>query len=578
VGTADLDAVMQRLAQSDPGPEDDHHAYARYLTETVTGPVRQPLLLLMAAVGLVLALACANVASLLLLRGKSRSREIAIRAAIGAGRVRIARQLLTENLMTSLLGGALGVLLAWLCLRAVVLLGPDDIPRLSEVTIDAAVALFATAVTLAVGIVAGLAPALLVRKIDLTVALKEGAAGSIGGPERQFLRNGLVVAEFAITVVLIFASGILVRSLIAAWTADPGFEPGHLLALEIQLPSSRYKTNESIRQFYGQLTDALRAQPGVESVGSVTCPPSAGDCGDYWYSVLGKPAPDRGEVPLSLFNTADDDYFSAMQIKLLAGRQFTNQDLEKGPPVVVVNQELASRWWPSPELAVGEQIKMGGPYMDGPVCQIVGVVGNVSQMGLDTKPMPEVYHPFSQEPSSAMVVMIRTKGEAAALAPTVRAEVGSIDRNVPIQSLRTFDKWLGAPLKQRQFTTLLLSAFALIAVVLASIGVYGVLSYWVSVRRKEIAIRLALGAGRSSIVRWIGLHAVSLLALGIAIGGLGALAASQWLRSLAFGVSVADPGAIVAALGGPTAVTLLAIAVPILRALRVDAISTLHNQ
>jgi predicted permease len=576
-GRADLNSIMQRLAVADPGPEDDHQVFAEYLTETQTGEVRPALVLLMGAVGLILALACANVASLLLVRGTARAREIAIRAAIGAGRFRIARQLLTENLAIAVLGGGLGLLVAELCLRTLVFIGPPGIPRLSEAGIDPHVLVFATAVTIIAGLVAGTAPVFSSRDVDLTVALKEGSAGAGAGARGHFLRSGLVVAEFAITLVLLFASGLLIRSLVAAETRYPGFDAGHLLALELQLPPSRYKSNESIHQFYSQLIEQVRSRPGVEAVGAVTCPPSAGDCGDWWYSILGKPEPARGDVPLCLFNTADTDYFNTMRMRLLAGRQFTDQDRENGPAVVVINEELASKWWPAPDLAVGQQIKMGGPYIEGPVCQIVGVVGSVSQMGLDTRPMPEVYYPFLQRSDSAMVVMIRTTGEPSALADSVRAEIVSLDRNVPIQSLSPFEKWVGAPLERRRFITLLLAVFAGLAVVLASVGIYGVLSFWVSTRQKEIAIRLALGARRTTILRWAGFHAIRLAVCGMGLGAFGAWAASRWLKSLAFGVSLTDPRTIAAAALGVILVAGLAVTIPLRRAVRVDAGRTLHD-
>src|SRR5262249_40708274 len=287
---------------------------------------------------------------------------------------------LTESLEISVVGGTVGLLLGSLCLRALVAVGPTDIPRLAEAGLDLQVLIFAAAATAIVGLAAGAAPVFATRKVDLSVGLKEGSAGSGAGRGGHVLRAGLVAAEIAITLILLFGSGLLIRSLIAAQSRYPGFDPDHLLALELQLPPSGYKTDESIRQFYRKLTDDLRAEPGVESVGAATCPPSAGDCGDYWYSILGMPAPARDEVPLCLFNTADTAYFDAMRMRLVAGRGFNDQDHEKELLVAVINEELARKWWPAAEGAIGQQIKMGGPYMEGPVYQIVGVVGSVSQM------------------------------------------------------------------------------------------------------------------------------------------------------------------------------------------------------
>ena len=312
---------MRRLAIVDPGPESDHRAFATYLTESMTGDIRQTLLLLMAAVGLVLLLACANVASLLLVRSTARTREIAIRTAIGAGQARLARQLLTENLVIAALGGALGLLLAGFCLRTLVLMGPTDIPRLSEATLDVQVLIFAAAVTMIVGLLSGIAPVFTARKVDLTLALREGSSGSGTGTRgHSTFRSALVVAEIAITLVLAFGSGLLLRSLIAAQNSYPGFDAHHLLALELQLPDSSYKNGQAVAQFYRRLMQDLHSEPGVEAVGGRLCPPSAGDCGDWWYSILGKPAPARSDVPLSLFNIADPAYFRIMRMRLLAGR------------------------------------------------------------------------------------------------------------------------------------------------------------------------------------------------------------------------------------------------------------------
>jgi putative ABC transport system permease protein len=274
-----------------------------------------------------------------------------------------------------------------------------------------------------------------------------------------------VVAEIAITLVLAFASGLLLRSLIVAQNSYPGFDAHHLLALELQLPESSYKNEQAVAQFYPRLIQDLRAEPGVEAVGQVNCPPSAGDCGDWWYSILGKPAPARSDVPLSLFNTADSPYFRVMRMRLLAGRGFIDADRAGSSPVAVINEEIARKWWRSPREAVGYQLKMGGPYMKGPAYQIVGVVGNVSQMGLDAAPLPEVYFPFAQRPSSRMVVMIRTTGDPSPLIPAIRHRLAAVDRNVPIQSLRPFEKWLGATLERRRFSTLLLGSFALLAMI-----------------------------------------------------------------------------------------------------------------
>jgi len=572
-----LDAIMQRLALSDPGPEDDHRAYATYLTEETTGEIRPTLLVLMSAVGLVLLIACANVASLLLVRSTGRAREIAVRVAIGASRGRLARQLLTENLVIAAIGGALGLLVASWCLRTLVLLGPVDIPRLSEATLDLPVLTFAVITSIVVGLLAGLAPVFTAGKVDLTVALKEGSAASGTGRRGQALRSTLVITETALTFILAFASALLVRSLIAAQTSNPGFEPQHLLALELQLPESRYKSDENIRQYYGQLSASLRAEPGIEQVGLVMCPPGAGDCGDWWYSILERPTPARSDVPMTLFNIVDGAYFGAARMRVLAGRSFSDADRVGGSPVTVINEQLARQSWPDPQLALGQHLKVGGPYTEGPTLEIVGVVANVSQMGLDAEPMPTFYYPFSQKPSSAMVVMIRTNGDPAQWTSAARRHVSAIDRNVPIQSLRTSEDWLGATLKRRRFATLLLGLFGALALVLVSVGIYGVINYWVSARQREIAIRLALGATRSTILRWAAFDATRLAAMGIVLGAIGAWGASRWLKSLVFGVTEHSPLMLLIAAATVLAVAALAASLPLWRAMHTDAVQNLHE-
>jgi predicted permease len=575
---ANLDAIMQRLALSDPGPEDDHRSYVAYLADEMTGgDLRTTLLVLMGAVGLVLIIACANVASLLLVRSTARAREIAIRVAIGAGRARLARQMLTENIVIAAIGGALGLLLAEWCLRALILIGPRNIPRLTEATLDIPVLLFAVVISVAVGILSGLAPVLNAGKVDLTSTLKEGSPTAGTGRRGQTFRSTLVIAEIAITLVLAFASGLLVRSLIVAQHANPGFNPQNLLAIELQLPESRYKSDDSVREYYGQLSQKLRAQPGIQDVGLVNCPPGGGDCGDYWYSLLEKPTPARDDVPLSLFNVVDDNYFRAAQMRLLAGRAFGEADRPGGSRVTIINEQLARQSFSDLQLALGKHLKVGGPYMEGPTLEIVGVVANVSQEGLDAERSPTFYYAFSQMPSPAMVVTLRATGDPGQSMNLARRQVSAIDGNVPIQSLRTAEDWLGATLQRRRFTTLLLGLFGGLAMLLAAVGIYGVLNYWVSARQREIAIRLAVGAQRSTILRWAGLHATRLAVVGIVLGAIGAWNVARWLESLVFGVKAHSPLMMLLAAVAVIAIAALAASLPLWRATHTDAVQNLHE-
>jgi ABC-type antimicrobial peptide transport system permease subunit len=307
------------------------------------------------------------------------------------------------------------------------------------------------------------------------------------------------------------------------------------------------------------------------------CPPGGGDCGDYWYSILEKPTPARDDVPLSLFNVADASYFRAARVRLVAGRNFNESDRASGSRVTMINERLARQEWSDPRLALGQHLKVGGPYMQGATLEIVGVVANVSQMGLDAEQMPTFYYAFSQKPSSAMVVMLRTNGDPAQWMNGARRQVSALDRNVPIQSLRTAKDWLGATLQRRRFATLLLGLFGGLAMLLAAVGIYGVLNYWVSARQREIAIRLAVGAQRSSILRWAGLHAVRLAVIGIALGVIGAWSAARSLESLVFGVTARNPLLMMLAGAAVIAIAALAASLPLWRATHTDAVRNLHE-
>ncbi len=574
---ADLGTIMRRLDSSDPSTEKGHQAYAEYLIEERTGEIRPTLLLLMGAVLLVLLLACANVSNLLLARSTERMRELAIRAAIGAGLTRLARQLFTETLLLTFSGGAVGIALAAACLHVLQQMAPIDIPRLSEVSLDVPVLSFAFGASLLAGLLAGMTPVRAASKHDLTSRLKEGSGGGAGGGTRNTLGNLLVAGEVAVTVVLAFAAGLLVRSLLIAQTAYPGFEPTHVLALELQLPPGSYKSNEAVQNFYTSLKEKLRREPGVETTGSVNCPPSAGDCGDWWYSVVGRGVPSRENVPLTLTNIADADYFRVMRIPLKAGRDFSGTDRAGTPPVAIVNETLAQKWWRSPAEAIGQPIKLGGPYNKGPLLRIIAVAGDVSQMGLDTRPEPEIYSPFLQNTSRAMVVMIRTAADPESLARAVRRDVASLDRGIPIQSLKPLPEWLAAPLAKRRFITWLLGVFAALAFALAGVGIYGVLNYWVKAHRREIAVRMALGAQRPRLLAWAGSHIGRLLTTGMMVGLAASWAASRWLSSLVFQVSPRSPSMLLLALAAVIFTASLAAVVPFWRAIHNDVVGNLHD-
>jgi putative ABC transport system permease protein len=573
---ADLDGVMRRLAETDPGPENEHRSFGQFLTERITGEARQTLIVLMGAALLVLLIACANVASLLLARGTTRSSEFAVRTAIGAGRDRLVRQLLTENLVLATAGGLAGVALAYAACHALVSQGPIGIPRLTQIELDRTVLLFAFAMTIATGIVAGIAPALAANRLDVNTALKDGTRSVGQGRHRQSTRSALVVAEIALTLVLMFGSGLLVRSLIAAQKADPGVNARQVLSLHLLLSRSTYGSPQAIAAFYDGLLTDLRGLPGVSAATAVRCPPGAGDCNDWFYSIAGRPAPPRDDVPIALFNVVDQGYFRALEVPLIEGREFYETDRANSVRVAVVNETLARRWWPRAS-AVGRQIKVGGPYVDGPLLDIVGVAGDVRQGGLDSPPLPEIYQPLSQSPSAALAILLRASGDPEPLIPPLRRRVAAHDRNLPIQSLQLLERTLESSLARRRFTTFLLACFAGLAIVLAGVGIYGLLSYWVNVREREIAIRLALGACPALILRWTGSQALRLAVLGVAFGALGGWMGARVLDDLVFGLPARSPATLIAAAIVVTAIAAFAAAVPAWRAARVDPAQQLQR-
>jgi len=573
---ADLDGIMRRLAEADPGPENEHHSYGEILAAHATGSARAALVALMGAAGLVLFIACANVASLLLARGTTRAGEFAVRSAIGAGRGRLVRQLLVENILVSAVGGALGVLLAQWTVRLLLSTAPQGIPRLSEASLDVPVLLFAAVLSVATGLLFGMAPIVTSSRVNLNVALKSGARTVGGDAPRQVARSVFVVGEVALTFVLVFGAGLLLRSLVAAQRANPGVDAHEVLSLELALPGSSYTSADAIGLFHTELSAGLRAIPGVIGVTRVGCPPGGGDCGDWFYSIPGRPEPARNEVPITLMNMTDPGYFGIMRIPLRQGRDFSETDRPSGPKVAIVNETFAQTWWPE-EPAVGHQIKIGGPYASGPVVEIVGVAADVKQQGLDSRPMPEIYQPFAQRSSAACAVMIRTTSDPEQVIPQVRRAVAGVDSNLPIQKLGSLEQTLDASLARRRFSTSLLTIFAGLAVMLAMVGIYGLLSYWVSVREHEIGIRFALGARPSAIVRWTSLQAIRLAAIGVAFGALGAWIVARALDDLVFGIPSRSPAAMIVSGLAVLAVAALAAAIPAWRAARVDVVSQLHQ-
>jgi len=574
---AEMNGIAARLARQYPDSNRDR-GQARVLPELerVVGDVRTPLLVLLAAVGCVLLIACVNVANLLLARATARHRELALRAALGAGRVRVLRQLLTESLILALAGGAAGLLLAAAGRRALLALSPDRVPRLEQIGLDPRVLVFTSGVALLTGVLFGIAPALRLSRVDLAEALKEGGRGADGGPGHNRFRGMLVVGQTATAVVLLTGAGLLLASFQRLRNVDPGFLAAGVLTFDTSLPESRYPEDRQ-RRFYDDLVASVRSRPDVRAASAIFPLPLGDSHVGISFEIAGRPVAPADE-PTADYRQVGPGYFETMRIPLLAGRDFTERDDAQGPPVVIVNQALARAFFPG-ENAVGRRIKPG-VARDGEarMREIVGVVGNVRALGLAAAASPEFYVPYAQLSIADMTVVARVDGETSPLAADVRRLVTSLDPGVPVFHVRTLPDYVLASLQQPRFNALLLSVFAGVALLLTGVGLYGVLAYAVAVRTREIVIRLALGARRADILAMIVRRGLSLALAGVAIGLAAALAVTRALRGLLYEIAPSDPAIFLGAAAVLATVALLASGIPAWRAARIDPMKALRSE
>jgi len=536
----------------------------------------EALWLILGAVGCVLLIACANVANLLLARATARYKEIAVRAALGANRRRVIRQLLTESLLLGLGGGLLGLLLAWWGTAALIRLIPEDVPRLAEINIDGWVFGFTLLISVVTGVVFGLAPALQASKVELTEAMKEGSRGAGGGRGR--LRGALVVAEIAIALVVLIGAGLLLQTFRRLQQVDLGFDTHNILTATVELPDARYPKPELATAFYRTLLDRVKAMPGVEGVSAVVPQPLSGDMMMISFDIEGRNIP-KGERPVSHFRSISLDYFSVMKIPLLAGRAFTERDDPHSPGVVIVNETFAKRHFPN-ENPIGKHVKPGIALEGEPVWrEIVGVVKDVKHrqsLGRDYE--PEYYLPHAQMPINSMNLVVRATNDPRSLARSLQLEVQSLDREIPVFRIRTLEQYLGVAVAQPKFNALLLGLFAGLALLLTAIGLYGVMAYSVIQRSQEIGIRIALGAQTGDVLKMVLRQGLKLTALGLLIGLAAAYALTRYMQSLLFGVKPADPLTFAAIALLLVAVALLACWVPARRATKVDPLEALRTE
>ncbi|HEV2129635.1 MAG TPA: ABC transporter permease, partial [Longimicrobiaceae bacterium] len=536
------------------------------------------LLVLLGAVGLVLLIACANVANLLLARATAREGEFAVRAALGAGRQRLVQQLLTESVLLGLIGGAVGLLVAVSGTSLLVALQPKGIPRLDAVRVDATVVAFTAGIALLTGILFGLVPAVQTTRAAMVTALREGGRGALSGRGSARMRSALVVAEMALAVMLLSGAGLLIKSFVRLQQVDPGFQAQGALSFRVALPEADYENDPARAALIGQLLERVKALPGVTSAGAVAYLPMSGSSMTLTFEIEGREPAQPGEGPVAETRPATPEYFRAMGIPLLRGRGFSEQDRAGAPQVVVISQETARRFFPG-EDPIGQRLTLSWTRDSVPVGgEIVGVVGDVRHYGMEREVDPTVYVPHAQTSVNAMSLVVRTSVPPMSLVPAVKREVEALDPNLPLQQVRPLEELVSESVSQPRFYMLLLSIFAGVALLLASIGIFGVISYSVTRRTREIGVRIALGADPKRVVQLVVGGAIGLAALGVGLGLLGALAGTRLLSGLLFGVEPTDPVTFAVVSTLLMGVAVLASYLPARRATRVDPMVALRAE
>jgi predicted permease len=581
---AEMDTITARLRHDHPQtyPPNGGLTFGIVpLLEQVVGDARPALFVLLGAVGFVLVIACANVANLLLARAVARQKEIAIRTAMGASRWRIVRQLLTESVLLSLCGGALGVLLAFWSLHWIQILGPKSVPRIHDIGIDSAALLFTFLLSLGSGTLFGLAPALRISRLNVNATLQDASRGSAGTSavwgRGNRLRRLLVVAELALCVMVLIGAGLLIRSFGRLQHVSPGFNARNVLTLELTLNGPKYKDPQAVLATYRDLWNRVETLPGVTASGGVTALPMSQMFEWGPITVEGRVLPPGENFINADQHMVSGHYFSAMEIPLRSGRFFNEQDNPTSPKVVIVDEYMARQLWPD-QNPIGQRIHYGGVSDNEPWETVVGVVGRVKQYTLDADSRIALYRPQTQYPTGTMNVVLRTGADPAALTSAVKQTIRALDSDLPLYNVRTMEQRMEESLARRRFAMLLLALFACVALALATIGTYGVMAYLVNQGTREIGIRMALGATQMGIVRLVVWKGMALALSGVAVGLAGAFALSRLMRSLLFGVSPADPLTFVAISLLLALVTLLASYVQAHRAAHIDPIVSLRYE
>jgi len=576
---SDIASVAARIEQQFPDSNVGWSAKVVPMREQLLGDIRPTLWTLVAAVVFVLLIACANVANLLLARAGSREKEIALRSALGANPGRLARQLLTESVLLALASGGLGLLLAMWSVSILQKFGPASLPRMSEIAVDWRVLAFTFVVSVLTGIIFGLAPAIASIRSDLNSILKTSGRGNTGSRGRARLRNSLVVCEIASCVVLLTGAGLLIQSFIRLQNVNPGFRPDHVLTMQLALPEARY-SEWKVALFHKQLLERLQGLPGVQVAGIARNLPLSGADASLNFTVENRAVEASANQPRAKYRAASADYFQAMGIPLVKGRYFERTDGEKTPGVVLINSTMARRFWPN-EDPIGKRMKEG--FDNSQWCTIVGIVGDVKHTGLDADINAEMYYQYLQVPPAlmsfvegTMTLVLRTNADPASMTAAARNEVRKLDGDLAVFNVKTMDDLVAGSLSQPRFRTMLLGTFAAVALMLAAIGLYGVIAYSVTQRINEMGVRMALGAQKGDVLKLIVGQGVQLSAIGIGIGLAIALGLMRVMSKLLFGVNATDPLTFCVTAAVIFVVALVASTIPALRAMKLDPVVALR--
>jgi putative ABC transport system permease protein len=553
------------------------------LQEELVGNFRLAFVVLSAAVGLVLLIACANLANLVLARASTRYREMGIRLAIGATRKRLMKQLLTENILLALLGGGLGLLLTQPVIKSIIALSPASLPLAGEIELDARVFLFTLMISLVSGVLFGFMPALQISRTGFTEELKGTGKGSVDSGRRNNVRNLLILSEVALSLLLLISAGLLAKSFLRLQAVSPGFDLKNLLVVRLSLPKAQYSKPEKVTAFYEQLSSRIRILPGVESVAATSVLPLGGSNVRINFMIPERPPLSLAEQPITQYRMTGPDYFRTMNIPVLSGRDFTTTDTPRSQPVAIISNVLAHRYWPDKN-PIGAHIKIDDNNQAPREVEIIGVVGDVRHTGLNEEPSPEIYVPISQLPeenvpliANNMNWVIRTSAEPLSLAAAVRREIQSVDGNIPTSYTKSMEQFLSSSLAPQRFNLFFLGIFAIVALILASTGIYAVISYSVAQRTSELGIRMALGARQLDMLKLVVGGGLKIVLIGVAIGLAGAFTLTRVLSNLLYGISVTDPATFLIMSSLLVLIALLASYIPARRASKIDPIIALRS-